>query len=338
MEKIDEKILYVDDEKGNCDYFKSAFRREYSILTALSGKEALMILQDNPEICMIITDQRMPEMSGVEFLERSLQITPDAIRILVTGYSDMKAVIDAINKGQIYHYISKPWSYDEMKIIINKALEAYRLRVENRTLTSEKEELLIKTERQEKEYIRAQLENLRKQVNPHFLFNCLNILHAMVPSNPDARGFIQKLSSVYRYLLEHNEENLVTLHQEMSFLENYIYLQKVRFKDALNYENGIQEKDLEFKIPSVSGQLLVENAIKHNIVSKEKPLDVILTIEDGYFVVKNTYQPKLKPMPSTRVGQENLRERLKYLTDKEPAFNVEGNFYVAKIPILESMP
>ncbi len=337
MEKLDEKILYVDDEKGNCDYFKSAFRREYTILTALSGREALSLLQENPEICNIITDQRMPEMSGVEFLERSLQIAPDAIRILVTGYSDMKAVIDAINKGQIYHYISKPWSYDEMKIIINKALEAYRLRVENKALTFEKEELILKTERQEKEYIRAQLENLRKQVNPHFLFNCLNILHAMVPNQPDARKFIQKLSTVYRYLLEHNEENLVTLHQEVSFLENYIYLQKVRFKEGLIFENSIAPKDLEHKIPSVSGQLLVENAIKHNIISKEKPLDVVLSVEEGYFVVKNTFQPKAKPMPSTRVGQENLKERLKYLTDREPEFIVEGNFYVAKIPILEAM-
>ena len=327
-------ILYVDDEKGNCDYFKSAFRREHVIHTAFSGMEALDILEKSSEICLILTDQRMPEMSGVEFLEQSLKIAPDAIRVLVTGYSDMKTVIDAINKGQVYHYIPKPWSYDEMKITIEKALEAHQLMVENKTLSYKNQELLLKTERQEKEYIRSQLENLRKQLNPHFLFNCLNTLHAMVPDAPDARKFIQKLSSAYRYMLDHNDENIVSIVEEMGFVENYFYLQKVRFKEALTYAININNGKMSKMIPSSSGQLLVENAIKHNIATREQPLDIQIYDDGDYLVVKNSFQPKAIPEVSTMIGQGNLRERLKYLTYKEPEFYQEGAFYYAKIPIL----
>ncbi|MGB3466967.1 MAG: histidine kinase, partial [Cyclobacteriaceae bacterium] len=307
-------ILYVDDEKGNCDYFKSAFRREHIIHTAYSGSEALTILQGNDDISLILTDQRMPEMSGVEFLEQSLKIAPDAIRVLVTGYSDMKTVIDAINKGQVYHYIPKPWSYDEMKITIEKALQAHKLMVENKTLSYKNQELLLKTERQEKEYIRSQLENLRKQLNPHFLFNCLNTLHAMVPETPDARRFIQKLSAAYRYMLDHNDENIVSIADEIGFVENYLYLQKVRFKDALKFEIAVDKNFQQKRIPSSSGQLLVENAIKHNIATNEQPLEIFIYVDNGFFVVKNSFQLKLVKEPSTRIGQDNLKERLRYLT------------------------
>lgn len=328
-------ILYVDDEKGNCDYFKSAFRREHIIHTAYSGKKALELLQSNDEICLILTDQRMPEMSGVEFLEQSLKIAPDAIRVLVTGYSDMKTVIDAINKGQVYHYIPKPWSYDEMKITIEKALQAQKLMVENKTLSYKNQELLLKTERQEKEYIRSQLENLRKQLNPHFLFNCLNTLHAMVPEAPDARKFIQKLSAAYRYMLDHNDENIVSISDEIGFVRNYLYLQKVRFKEALQFEIDISRETQQKRIPSSSGQLLVENAIKHNIATQEKPLEIRIYAENDFFIVKNSFQLKQVPEPSTKIGQENLRERLRYLTYKEAEFYQEGSFYYSRIPILD---
>ena len=105
------KILYVDDERGNIDYFRSVFRREYEIVTANSGEEGLDILLKNQDIPVILTDQRMPRMTGVEFLRKSIDIARDSIRILVTGYADMETVINAVNLGHIYYYISKPWTY-----------------------------------------------------------------------------------------------------------------------------------------------------------------------------------------------------------------------------------
>ena len=120
-------ILYVDDEVDNLYSFQSLFRRDYKIFIAESGAEALQLLEEN-KVELIISDQRMPEMTGVEFFEAIKDKYPDVIRMVMTGYSDMQAIIDSINKGRIYQYIAKPWEEDELKVIIDNALETYDLR------------------------------------------------------------------------------------------------------------------------------------------------------------------------------------------------------------------
>ncbi|MEO1055203.1 MAG: response regulator, partial [Bacteroidota bacterium] len=126
-------ILYVDDEEANLRVFKSAFKWEYHVLIANSGMEGLEVLEHN-DVQLVITDQRMPEMTGVEFLEKVVEKYPDVIRVILTGYSDMEAIVDAINKGKIYYYIRKPWNEEDVKITIDKALEAYGLKKENKNL------------------------------------------------------------------------------------------------------------------------------------------------------------------------------------------------------------
>lgn len=127
------RILYLDDEVNNLESFKANFRKLYEIHTALTVSEANLILRNN-EIEIIITDQRMPNISGVEFLESIIEEYPDPIRMLLTGYADIEAVIDAINKGKIYHYTTKPFNADELKITIDRAYEVYSLRKENKEL------------------------------------------------------------------------------------------------------------------------------------------------------------------------------------------------------------
>lgn len=142
-------VLYVDDEVNNLHAFKATFRRDFRVFTAESGAEGMAILSSEP-IQVIITDQRMPEMTGVEFLAMVLEKHPDPIRILLTGYSDIQAVIDAINKGQVYHYLSKPWDESQLRNIILKAHEVYTLRKKNKQLindlerTNEKLEFLLR--------------------------------------------------------------------------------------------------------------------------------------------------------------------------------------------------
>jgi len=131
-EKI--KILYVDDEINNLSAFKANFRRIYDIYTAESAAEGLEILK-NIDVEIILTDQRMPGMTGVEFLQSIVKEFPDPIRILITGYTDMQALVDAVNKGQIYRYLNKPWNEEELKMFINQAHELYVLRRENIELT-----------------------------------------------------------------------------------------------------------------------------------------------------------------------------------------------------------
>ena len=117
-------ILYVDDEENNLFSFKAAFRIKYNVLIAINGEEALKILEKKP-VHIIITDQRMPNMTGVEFLEKVIERFPDPVRILLTGYADMGAVVDAVNKGKIFHYLAKPWNEEELDMTINRAYSAY---------------------------------------------------------------------------------------------------------------------------------------------------------------------------------------------------------------------
>ena len=134
MENDKISILYVDDELNNLISFKALFRIKYNIHTAISGEEAIKILR-NKLINIIITDQRMPQMTGVEFLESILDEFPDPIRILLTGYTDMNAVIDAINKGKIFHYLTKPWNEEELDLTINRAFDVYKHKMEEKELT-----------------------------------------------------------------------------------------------------------------------------------------------------------------------------------------------------------
>ena len=323
------KLLYVDDEEGNLNYFRTAFRREFDILLASSGAEGLEILKKHCDIPVILTDQRMPKMTGVTFLKKSREINQEALKILVTGFSDMDTVVNAINHGNIYYFIHKPWSYHSMRIVIQKALEAFQLRVENKNLQ-------LKAEIQEKERLSSQLISLRNQVNPHFLFNCLNTLRAMVPGNDHARSFIQHLSSTYRYMLEHQEENTQTIQNELKFTKDYIYLQNVRFGEALIYDIKVPESEYNNLLPSGSIQLLVENALKHNAVSRNKPLTIEIFVDDCMIVVRNNYQTRNALEESLGIGQQNLMKRLTFFTDIEPEFYLAAGYYYAKLPILRN--
>ncbi|WP_439882757.1 adenylate/guanylate cyclase domain-containing protein [Pontibacter sp. MBLB2868] len=131
-------ILYIDDEEDNLIVFKSAFRRHYSVLTAKSGEEGLEILKGQ-DVSVVITDQRMPQMTGVQFL-KNLPDENDMIRMILTGYSDMESIIEAINTGKVYRYITKPWDKNELKITMDNAIEAFHLRRTNKHLIEELKE------------------------------------------------------------------------------------------------------------------------------------------------------------------------------------------------------
>ncbi|SMO81334.1 hybrid sensor histidine kinase/response regulator [Solitalea koreensis] len=139
------KILYIDDEQNNLNSFKAVFRRDYEIYTALSAEEAVGILNEHADVHLIIADQRMPKCTGVEFFASIIKEHPDPRRILLTGYADMESLIGAINNGNIYRYITKPWNELELRNTIQNAYEAYRvnqeLKEKNQELTKVNEEL-----------------------------------------------------------------------------------------------------------------------------------------------------------------------------------------------------
>jgi len=154
-------ILYIDDEEHNLTSFKSTFRRDYHIYVASSGRAGLEIMEQK-NIQLVITDQRMPDMTGIEFLEKIVPLYPDCMRMILTGFSDMEAIIQAINLGNIYRYVAKPWNREELKITIDSALEVYNLKVQNRNLIKDLKEANLNLEKKVMERTR-QLE--QQQMN-----------------------------------------------------------------------------------------------------------------------------------------------------------------------------
>ena len=126
-EKI--KIVYVDDEENNLISFKATFRKKYNVLTAICATDALKLLEDNLDIAIIITDQRMPNITGVEFLHSIIDKYPFPMRILLTGYTDINALIEAVNLGKIHHYLNKPWNEEELDKCIQESYLEYQKRV-----------------------------------------------------------------------------------------------------------------------------------------------------------------------------------------------------------------
>lgn len=151
-EEVQINVLYVDDEENNLLAFKASFRRFFNVFTAISADEGKKILADN-EIHVLITDQRMPGTLGTELLAQAVKDYPDQIRILLTGFSDIEAIKDAINRGQIYHYLQKPWNDTELQTTINEAFQVYHLKKKQQELS----EQLIRTNEQLEFMLRQKL-------------------------------------------------------------------------------------------------------------------------------------------------------------------------------------
>ena len=197
---------------------------------------------------------------------------------------------------------------------------------------------LLEKEQLERENIISQLEGLKNQVNPHFLFNSLNTLSYIIPENADkAVRFVQQLSKVYRYILEIRNEKLISLREEFSFLEAYVFLLKERFGDNLQVNIEIEEIHMNLQIVPLSLQILFENAIKHNIISTERPLAIEVFVEKGNkLIVKNNLQKKNQVMNSTKLGLQNIKNRYQFLSDKQLEIIVTTGAFIVSLPLLDS--
>lgn len=328
-------ILYLDDEPDNLLAFKAVFRRQYQILTAQNADEGLRLLRSH-SVDLIISDQRMPYTTGVAFFEQILDEFPEPIRMILTGYSDVQAIVDAINKGKVYHYITKPWKMEELKVIMDNALETYSLKRQNRQLEEERNTLLIKATQQEKAQLLAQFETLKNQISPHFLFNSMNALASLIASNPpQAIAFTGHFSKVYRTMLEIGSETLIPLHEELEFVNSFVFLQQMRFAENLSVQITIPNERLNDCLPPFALQLLVENAIKHNIISDDKPLTITIFIEEDSLIVRNNLQRRGTAEPSTGIGLKNLMARYAYITSQAPVFGEVGADYIARVPLIQ---
>jgi len=194
---------------------------------------------------------------------------------------------------------------------------------------------VIEKERLKRQSLQSELAALKNQVNPHFLFNSLNSLSLLVREDPKAAGtFINKLSFLYRYILQSKDQDLLTVKEELKFLESYMHLIKERYRDNFNVKITISKELLQKKIPTLALQLLMENAVKHNEISTEKPLYVEVFNEQDHLVVRNTLQKRTGPVESTHTGLSNLNMRFKLHMDQEIKILQDDGYFSVKIPIV----
>ncbi len=194
---------------------------------------------------------------------------------------------------------------------------------------------LLEKEQAEQARLAGQLEGLRNQVNPHFLFNSLNTLTYLIPEAPErAVRFVQQLSKVYRYVLESRDAQLIALREELNFLDAYIFLLRERFGDSLHIDLRTDALPPDTAIVPLTLQMLFENAIKHNIISADKPLHIEVFPQNGQLIVRNNLQPKKQVMHSTGVGLENIRLRYRILTGREVEVMPSAQYFAVALPLV----
>ena len=197
---------------------------------------------------------------------------------------------------------------------------------------------LAELERFKKENVEFQFESLRTQVNPHFLFNSLNTLSSLIFLDQQKAGsFVRELSDVYRYILENKDKELVTLKKELEILKSYIYLILLRFEQNLSVTIDIKNGLDDMFIPPLTLQMLVENATKHNVISKKKPLKVKIYSGDDAIIVINNLQKKGTKTYSSKLGLENIKSRYHYLSDRKVEIKENSDEFLVKIPLIKSL-
>lgn len=195
-------------------------------------------------------------------------------------------------------------------------------------------EKVIESEAISRSQIQTQLEALKNQLDPHFLFNSLNILSSLIADNNPAQEFLDRLSDVYRYVLTSRDRNLVSLQEEMDFVAKYLYLAKVRFQEGLVVHVQLNPADFQQMVAPLSIQLLVENALKHNQFTRDNPLEINIIAIDGYIWVKNEIRPKVHLERSTRLGLSNIKERYQLLTEFPVKILQGGSAFEVGLPLL----
>lgn len=195
-------------------------------------------------------------------------------------------------------------------------------------------ESLIKQESLQRKALELQLETLKNQVNPHFLFNSLNTLTSLVHKDPDlAVRLIMQLSDSFRYLLEQKDKKIVEWPVEKQFVENYLSLQQMRFADNIHVEMETGDH-ADFYVVPLSVQMMVENAIKHNIITTDDPLHIAIYTEGTWLVVRNNLQVKTSMVASENIGLENIRQQYEILTGRKVEVMKEGGYFTVKLPMI----
>ena len=187
----------------------------------------------------------------------------------------------------------------------------------------------------QKEYIKIQYRQLKSQINPHFLFNSLNVLVSLINKDSErASEYVKKLSEVYRYVLTYDMKDLVTIREELDFIKNYMEILILRFGKGLGFKTEVEKDYLSYHIPPMTLQLLVENAVKHNIITPSSPLVIQISTDDGVLCVSNNVNPRNHVESSNGIGLNNLNEKYLFLANKGIDIRADEAVYLVKLPLI----
>ena len=239
---------------------------------------------------------------------------------------------DYYEGGPIPNMTDSFWTHTAQGFVLSQLIissDIIQLYIKNAVNTAREKELI------QKELIAAKFEGLKNQVNPHFLFNSFSVLTSLIESDSKkASEFLAKLSDMYRYILEKDESAMVPLQEELSFLDDYLFLLKMRHNKGIVVENLIDPKEKTINVPPMSLQILVENAVKHNSFSEEDPLHIQLYCEGNQFiVVENLRRPKKELVRSTGIGLKNLSRRLALSVKRGLEVTEDASEFKVKLPI-----
>lgn len=194
----------------------------------------------------------------------------------------------------------------------------------------------LEAEKFEKETAKAQLLTLRNHLDPHFLFNNLNILSALIDKDRElSQKYLDKFAEVYRVILKSDKEELIPLQQEIQFIDAYLYLVKIRFAELLTVEIDISDSSINLFLPPLTLQMLLENALKHNIIDEDEPLVVSIRDLDGFVEVRNTLNKKKITEPASGSGLINISSRYAYFTDAEVKVRESADEFIVKVPLID---
>ncbi|WP_205880569.1 sensor histidine kinase [Larkinella terrae] len=194
----------------------------------------------------------------------------------------------------------------------------------------------VQAEIYKREVLLNQLDVLKNQINPHFLFNSLNALSSLISEEPQqAEKYVDEMARVYRYLLQTNENNLTTLENEVDFIKSYYHLLKMRYQAGVSLDIAVSAHYHDRQLPPLTLQLLVENAVKHNRVQANKPLHIQIALTpDGWLQVRNNLQAKNVRVLSNKVGLTNINAKYRLLGEPEPIISDQGGFFTVTLPLL----
>ena len=194
----------------------------------------------------------------------------------------------------------------------------------------------LNSEKFQKESVKAELTALKNHLDPHFLFNNLNILSSLISKDQKlSQTYLEKFAEVYRSILSSSSEELISLKKELDFVNSYMYLLKIRFEETIQLTLEIPESSMTMHVPPLTLQMLIENAIKHNVVTEVRALKINISIRDNYLIVQNNYQPKKEvPGRSNKSGLVNIMKRYSYFTESEVQVFSNEKTFIVKVPLI----